>query len=80
MITKTFYISNIKFTDENNSFYNADDVQGLFDTLVIDIEIEKESDDYEIEHAIKIELDEYLENIGREDYKVYQFDYEEEIL
>jgi len=75
MMQLTFYVSNIKFVDENNSVYSSDDVQGLFDNEFIDIEIEEDADDYEIEHAIKIELDEYLELIGRSDYRVYEFDY-----
>jgi hypothetical protein len=75
MMHLTFYVSNIKFVDENNSIYSAGDVQGLFDNEVIDIEIEEDADEFEIEHAIKIELDEYLELIGRSDYRVYEFDY-----
>ena len=78
MMTKTFYVSSITFVDENNITYSAYDVQGLFDTLVVDIDIEEDADEYEIEHAIKIEMDEYLENSRCSDYQVYQFDYIEE--
>ncbi|MFW6002476.1 MAG: hypothetical protein ACOCQD_03970 [archaeon] len=78
MMSKTFYVSSIIFVDEDENTYNAEDVQGLFENLVVDLEIEEDSDVWEIEHAIKIELDEYLVNIGRSDYRVYEFVYAEE--
>jgi len=78
MVSRNYYASNITFVDESNSTYSAGDVQGLFDFLDVTIDIESDASDYEVEFAIKIEIDEYLENIERSDYQVYEFDYVEQ--